>query len=227
MRDQAPPHPTPFPAPGLPPALLQGFTRQRLPRGYLVATPRAPHNRILLLQEGRLRVFVANEDKELTLAYLGPGELFSTHTRAYLRCDSACTLLSMPTAEFARSMGREPGMLALVMPVLGRILDNSIALIEDLAFRDVAGRLARFLLESARRQGVAQAPGMRFALDLSAGEIALLLGCTRQTVSSLFKRLERAGILQRPARRQLVLLQPEALLRWQEGEPQDPAATVG
>ncbi|WP_200385190.1 Crp/Fnr family transcriptional regulator [Rhodocyclus tenuis] len=202
----------------LPPALLERFARQRLARGHLLSTPGAAHNRILYLQEGRIRVFVASEDKELTLAYLSAGELFSTHTRAYLRCESACTLLSMPTGEFARSMANEPGMLGLVMPVLGRILDNSIALIEDLAFRDVAGRLARFMLVSARQQGVALAPGMRFTLDLAASEIALLLGCTRQTVSSLFKRMERAEIITRSARRQFVVLQPERLLRWQEGD---------
>lgn len=203
--------------PALPAALLERFTRQRLARGYLLSTPGAARNRILYLQEGRIRVFVASEDKELTLAYLSAGELFSTHTRAYLRCESACMLLSMPTGEFARSMAHEPGMLGLVMPVLGRILDNSIALIEDLAFRDVAGRLARFMLVSARQQGVALAPGMRFTLDLAASEIALLLGCTRQTVSSLFRRMEREAIIMRSARRQFVVLQPEQLLRWQEG----------
>ncbi|PLK50792.1 Crp/Fnr family transcriptional regulator [Uliginosibacterium sp. TH139] len=224
----APPPRSAAPArPGLPPELLARFSSQQLPPGYLLSTPGSPKDRILLLREGRIRVFVASEDKELTLAYLSAGELFSTHTRAYLRCDSACCVLSMPTADFARSMAHQPGMLALVMPVLGRILDNSIALIEDLAFRDVAGRLARFLLVSARQQGVATAPGMRFGLDLSAGEIALLLGCTRQTVSSLFKRLEREAILTRPARRQFIVLQPEALLRWQEGEEERSGGTVG
>lgn len=212
----------------LPSALLERFASQRLARGYLLSTPGAARDRILYLQEGRIRVYVASEDKELTLAYLSAGELFSTHTRAYLRCESACTLRSMPTGEFARSMANEPGMLGLVMPVLGRILDNSIALIEDLAFRDVAGRLARFMLVSARQQGVAVAPGMRFTLDLAASEIALLLGCTRQTVSSLFKRMEREAIIARSARRQFVVLQPDLLLRWQEGgAAADSAETVG
>lgn len=214
-------------SPALMAALMESFTRQRLPRGYLVSTPAVTRDRILFLREGRIRVYVASEDKELTLAYLAAGELFSTHTRAYLRCESACELFSMPTADFARSLAHEPGMLALVMPVLGRILDNSIALIEDLAFRDVAGRLARFLLVSARQRGLVLAPGISFALDLSVGEIALLLGSTRQTVSTLLKRLEREAIIARPARRQISLLQPEALLRWQEGESTLSARLVG
>lgn len=211
-------HPSPtHDTPPLPESLLERFSSQSLARGYLVSTPHAADNRILILREGRIRVFVASEDKELTLAYLAPGELFSTHTRAYLRCESACTLLGMPTAQFARSLANEPGMLGLVMPVLGRILDNSIAIIEDLAFRDVAGRLARFLLVWARQQGVAQMPGMQFTLDLSAGEIALLLGCTRQTVSSLLGRLQRENTISRFGQHQLCINDPQALIRWQEG----------
>lgn len=205
-------------AASMPERLLERFSRQRLPAGFLVSAPRGRPDRILLLREGRIRVFVANDDKELTLAYLAPGELFSTHTRAYLRCESSCELLSLPTAEFARTMANEPGMLALVMPVLGRILDHSIALIEDLAFRDVAGRLARFLLLAARQQGGAVERGARLRLELSAGEIALMLGTTRQTVSSLLARMLREGIIARPARRQLLILRPEVLARWQEGE---------
>jgi len=207
----------------MPEALLARFARQRLPGGFLVSTPRQKPDRILMLREGRIRVFVANEDKELTLAYLAAGELFSTHTGAYLRCESDCELLSMPIAEFARTMANEPGMLGLIMPVLGRILDNSIALIEDLAFRDVAGRLARFLLVAARQQGSKVPQGVQVTLDLSAGEIAQLLGATRQTVSSLLNRMEREVIIARPGRKQLVILQPDVLLRWQEGEAAEAA----
>lgn len=206
----------------MPEALLSRFARQRLPAGFLVSAPRAKPDRILMLREGRIRVFVANEDKELTLAYLAPGELFSTHTGAYLRCESESELLSMPVAEFARTMANEPGMLGLIMPVLGRILDNSIALIEDLAFRDVAGRLARFLLVAAR-QGNRVPQGVQVTLDLSAGEIAQLLGATRQTVSSLLSRMEREAIISRPGRKQLVILQADVLLRWQEGEAAEAA----
>lgn len=200
-----------------PDALLERFTYQTRPKGFLISAPHAEENRILLLKEGRIRVFIASEDKELTLAYLSPGELFSTHTRAYLRCEVDCTLLSMPVQQFARSLANEPGMLGMVMPVLGRILDNSIALIEDLAFRDVAGRLARFLLVWARQQGQGTEPGTWFTLDLSAGEIAQLLGCTRQTVSSLLGRLEREDVIARTGRQQFCLLNPGLLTQWQEG----------
>jgi len=203
----------------LPETLLARFAAQTLAPGYLVSTPRDPQNRILLLQRGKIRIYVASEDKELTLAYLVPGELFSTHTRAYLRTETQCEVLAMSTRDFAINMANEPGMLALIMPVLGRILDNSIAVIEDLAFRDVAGRLARFLLVAARQHGGHPIqPGAQVVLDLSIKEIALLLGTSRQTVSSLLSSLVRDGILGRPGRGRLVLLRPDILLRWQEGD---------
>ncbi|PAS99901.1 MAG: hypothetical protein BSR46_05505 [Candidatus Dactylopiibacterium carminicum] len=198
----------------LPETLLTNFVSRRLARGSLVSTPHDPNDRILLLRQGRIRVFVASEERELTLAYLSPGELFSTHTRAFLRAESACELLALPTREFVRTMANEPGMLAMVMPVLGRILDNSIAIIEDLAFRDVAGRLARFLLLAARQQGSAVAPGAQVTLALSTQEMALMLGTSRQTVSSLLNQLEREAVIARPARGRLLLLRPGLLQDW-------------
>jgi len=201
----------------LPEHLLANFTRRARPQGYLLATPRSQDDCVILLRSGRLRVFVANDDKELTLAYLSPGELYSTHTPAYLRCETDCEVLSMPTREFARTLSHEPRMFSMVMPALGRILEGSLALIEDLAFRDVAGRLARFLLVLARQQRGAVEKGTQVALELSVSEIALMLGATRQTISALLSSMEREGVIDRPTRGQLRILRPERLRRLQQG----------
>lgn len=199
--------------PGAP--FLQGFQPLAVPKGYLISTPQDPKDQVLIVRSGRVRVYVANDDKELTLAFLEAGDIFSTHTPAFLRTLKPSRLLLMESRRFGQSLAAEPGMAPLIMRVLGRLLANSIALVEDLAFRDVASRLARYLLSAAKQRGLPCEEGIRLPLDLSTGDIALLLGTTRQSVSTLLNRMEREGLLERQGRHCLLLRQPEALAGWQ------------
>jgi CRP-like cAMP-binding protein len=117
----------------------------------------------------------------------------------------------MNTAAFARRLAVDPSVTPVMMRVLGRLLVNAVSPIEDLAFREVAARLARFLLGLAKRRGHVTAEGWLIPLDLAMEDIASLLGTTRQTVSSLINLWEREGILQRQGRRSLLVRSLEAL----------------
>jgi len=91
------------------------------------------------------------------------------------------------------------------------MLVNAVNLIEDLAFREVPARLARFLLGLANRRGQVTDAGWLVPLDLGTEDIASLLGSTRQTVSSLINQWEREGILVRQSRRSLLVKSLDAL----------------
>ncbi len=112
----------------------------------------------------------------------------------------------METAVFAQRLARDPSTTPVIMRVLGRLLSTSVELIEDLAFREVPARLARFLLGLAERRGQSLEQGWLIPLDLGTEEIANLLGTTRQTVSTLINQWQREGILLRQGRRSLLIL---------------------
>ncbi len=91
-----------------------------------------------------------------------------------------------------------PEAAPVVIRVLAQSLGNAMQIIEDLAFRDVEGRLARFLDGMLLRKGeLVDARSWRLPLELNTEDIAQLLGTTRQTLSSLIARLTREGILER------------------------------
>ena len=195
----------------LPPALLDQFERRDLPKGYLLSTPDNPSNQVFLVQSGRLRVYLAGENRELILSFLEDGDLFSTHTPTYVETVAPTVLGVMETGVFARKVAQDPSVTPVMMRVLGRILTNAVVLIEDLAFREVPVRLARFLLGMADRRGQVKDDGILVPLDLTLEDIASLLGSTRQTVSTLISQWEREGVLLRVNRRSLRIVSRQAL----------------
>lgn len=179
--------------------LLRGFHRRRLSRGELLSQPGAERDSVFILEKGRIRVFLALEDKEHTLTFLEPGDLYSTHSDTYVQAVSDSELLSVPTRQMLSRLSEVPAAAPVIVSVLGQALGHAMRLIEDLALRDVEGRLARFLQGMQERRGEPTAAGIRLHLDLTTEDIARLLGTTRQTVSSLLNRFVREGVLSRIA----------------------------
>lgn len=178
-------------------ALLEGFRPRHLVKGEVLGDPSGRRDSVFILREGRIRVFLAFDDKEYTLAFLDPGDLYSTHSGAYVQAVRDSEVLVAETAAVMGRLCTLPGATPAILRVLGEALGNSLRIIEDLAFRDVEGRLARFLDGMLVRKGVAWGGSVHLALDLTTEDIAHLLGTTRQTLSSLLNRLTREGILAR------------------------------
>lgn len=191
--------------------LLQGFHQRTLVEGELLGGPQGARNSVFIVRSGRIRVFLAFEDKEYTLAFLEAGDIYSTHSGAYLQASRPTEVLVGETALMIDRLSALPGATPVIIRVLGQTLANCMRLIEDLAFRDVEGRLARFLDGMSQRKGVRHGTDLRLELDLNTEDIARLLGTTRQTVSSLINRLAREGILSRAGTGTFLIHQPERL----------------
>lgn len=188
-----------------------GFERRELAKGCLLSTPTVRRDQVFILHSGRLRVYLAGENRELSLSFLEPGDIYTTHTPTYVEAVAPSTLLLMETAAFARKLATDPSITPVMMRVLGRLLANAVNLVEDLAFREVPARLARFLLGLADRRGIVTDEGWLIPLDLGMEDIASLLGTTRQTVSLLINQWTREGVLQRQGRRRLLVRSLAAL----------------
>lgn len=189
------------------------FTSRRLARHTLLSTPNDARDCVFVVLGGRLRVYLADDERELTLAFLEAGDVYATHTPTYVRTVSACTLLMLDTPRFAELLQRQPLLTPAIMRVLGRLLGNSVSIIENLAFRDVRTRLAHWLAGQARRHGQRIDGMLAVPMPLTFADIAQLLGTTRQSVSAGIGELERAGLIVRRGRRLLLVPDAGALLR--------------
>ncbi len=184
---------------------LADFQTVHLARGTLVCTPGDANDRVLIVRSGRVRVYLADADRELTLAFLEPGDAFSTHTPTYIATVAPTVLHTLPTRRFAAKLAAQPEATPTIMRVLGKLLSGSIELIESLVFRDAGSRLAHFLARIARHQGSLVGAQWIVPFSWSLADLALLLGTTRQTVSEVVNQLEREGVIERRGRRLLII----------------------
>lgn len=182
-----------------------GLTRRHAP-GEAIALPEAAENRVFILKSGLARISLSGAARPLTLGYLRPGGIFVTHTRAWVEALEASEVQSWPVEAMLELIAREPELGVAAFREVGVLLFGALNLIEDLAFRSVEARVARFLLAERRIQGAD-----RIRLVETTEALATALGTSRQTLSTLLTRLTREGAIARPDRRHIDILDCDRL----------------
>ena len=172
------------------------FVERSHPKGSLIYQPDQGPDQVFVVSSGRVRIYLASDDKEFTLAILEPGSVYSTHTRAHVEAIEDSTLLVTDTGRFHSGLAEHPELTGAMINVLGGLLKNSFSIIHGLVFRDASLRLVSYLLEEARQGEPCDDQGCRIIrLGLVTEELAKIVGATRQTVSMLVSDLVRAGDL--------------------------------
>jgi CRP/FNR family transcriptional regulator, carbon monoxide oxidation system transcription regulator len=196
--------------------LFRGFKTQRFPKKTQIYSPFEERNLIFIVKSGRLRVYLSYEEKEFTLAILEPGDIFSTHTQAFVQALDGAEILICDTAKFQRQLFAVPEVSLIMVKVLGELLKNSISTIEGLAFKDVRRRLVEYLIEVEASRGSRTAAGSVVDLGVSTEDIALLVGTTRQTISQILNDFIKNGVIEKLNRRTLLIKDLAALKDWQD-----------
>ena len=193
------------------------FSELSFPRNVLIFQPDGCADLVLVVKQGKVRVYLAFEDKEFSLAILKKGDIYSTHTRAFVATLDDTVLLAMPTARFHRFMISYPVFSRTVMGVLGEILKQSFSIIDSLVFKDVTQRLVEFLLYEARSHGRPEGGGIRLEVDLTMEQLAAVVGASRQTVSTVINEMVKGGVIIKRGRGEFFLPRPELLQDFHQG----------
>ena len=189
--------------------LLKEFRKRSLTVNSMLSYPQDADNRVFYLASGRLRVFLSYGEKVFTLALLNPGDIYCTHTRAYVEAIEESEVYVCDLQTFSRRLQQHPQLVGIVTRVLSTTLAGCIDTIENLAFRDVRSRFACFLLSQLPEQESSTAPVID--LPLSIELLAQSIGTSRQTLSTLISNMQKSGIVQRRAKGQLLILNKEKL----------------
>ncbi|ABB15035.1 carbon monoxide oxidation system transcription regulator CooA-1 [Carboxydothermus hydrogenoformans Z-2901] len=197
--------------------VLKEFREQRYSKKAILYTPNTERNLVFLVKSGRVRVYLAYEDKEFTLAILEAGDIFCTHTRAFIQAMEDTTILYTDIRNFQNIVVEFPAFSLNMVKVLGDLLKNSLTIINGLVFKDARLRLAEFLVQAAMDTGLKVPQGIKLELGLNTEEIALMLGTTRQTVSVLLNDFKKMGILERVNQRTLLLKDLQKLKEFSSG----------
>lgn len=198
------------------PEFQGGFSPRHYDRKTLIYSPFEEKNLVFVVRSGRLRIYLAYEDKEFTLALLEKGDVFSTHTPAFVQALEGAEILVCSTATFREALARRPEFSLTMVKVLGELLRNSIETIEGLAFKDVRLRLVDFLVGAAADRGRATPQGTVVQLGLGTEDIALLVGTTRQTISQIVNDFIKADLLRKIDRKTLLIKDLDAFKEMKE-----------
>lgn len=166
---------------------------------------------LYLIVEGSVSVLTKEGDREMVLAYLNPGEFFGEmclfpeqRTRtAIVRSRTPILVAEMELATFRDFVRKQPDIMFEVAGQLAARLRDTSRRLRDLAFLDVAGRLAHELLELCRKPDAMLNP-KGIVIKTSRQELARIVGCSREMAGRVLKKLEEDGIIASQGRSILV-----------------------
>jgi len=168
------------------------FQRQ-YPAGQIVLLEGAASSVLYVVQAGRLKLFKTSaRGREQVLRLLRPGDMFNEvavfdegPNPASAQAIEDCTLYLLRRRDLMRFVAERPGIALAVTRTFARRLREALALVEDLAFRDVTSRLAKILLEG----GDSGDGAPRLTQEL----LAAMAGSRREVVGRALKALSQEG----------------------------------
>ncbi len=182
--------------------------------------PGDPSSNVYLLKKGRVKIAnTAPNGKEVTFDILEPGEVFGEldvledaprSTSAETLDDAVICVI--PRKDFDQYLAMHPTVMFKLTKLIGLRLKKIQSRVEDLVFRDVPARLAHLLSELGKTEGVADKQGIRLKVKLTHQEMANLIGCSRETVSTTMGQFRDQGFIQMDGRT-ITVLKPDGLLR--------------
>jgi CRP-like cAMP-binding protein len=174
-------------------ALGGAMFQRAYPAGQIVLLEGAASSVLYVVQAGRLKLFKTSpRGREQVLRLLRPGDMFNEvavfdegPNPASAQAIEDCRLYLLRRRDLMRFVAERPGIaLAITHSFAGR-LREALALVEDLAFRDVTSRLAKILLQG--QDG--DAP--RVTQEL----LAAMAGSRREVVGRALKALSQEGAI--------------------------------
>ncbi|SEA45558.1 transcriptional regulator, Crp/Fnr family [Desulfuromusa kysingii] len=178
--------------------LLTSILRQReFAKEEILFEDGADADGFYIVASGKVKVYkLSFEGRERILHVVLPGHSFAEAAifdngcyPAFAETLVASTLLFFPKKEFLDLLCSHPHLAINIISGLSRFLREFTIQIEDLTFRDVPARLARYLLSLGDKTAAT------VQLPVSKSQLASKLGTTSETLSRTFRKLSDEEII--------------------------------
>jgi CRP-like cAMP-binding protein len=197
---------------------------RRYQRGEVIFLEGDEGTALCLIAEGRIRIQLTGTDgREVVINVYGPGEIFGEMALLDGEPRSADAIAQEPARafwlqrdDFAAFLDTHPRAAMTMLASLSRRLRHTTRVVQDATFRDVPARLARVLLDLAARNGQAIPNGIRIESRLTQGELAAMVGASRETVNRALRGFEQRGLIGWESNR-ITINEPDRLRARAEG----------
>jgi CRP-like cAMP-binding protein len=177
---------------------------RRFRRGEVIFHIGDPGDALFVIVSGEVKISLPSDTgEEAILATLRPGEVFGE--LALLdgapRSASATAIgptetVVLPRDRFRELIATEAGVRDALLASIAGELRRLTTHVEELHFLDITGRLAARLVRLSHDGGTPLPDGsIRLRTNLTQGDLAAMVGCTRQSVNKLLGQFTDAGLL--------------------------------
>ena len=189
-------------------------------RGETIFNEGEPGDSLYIVLSGKLKVGRrAADGRQNLIALMGPSDMVGELSLfdPGPRTATATAVTDVRMARLRKQalrpwLNNRPEIAEQLLRVLARRLRRTNDALADLIFTDVPGRVAKNLLQLAKRFGTREGSALRLTHDLTQEEIAQLVGASRETVNKALADFTSRGWL-RLEGKSVVLLDPERLSR--------------
>ncbi len=158
---------------------------------------------LMVILSGRVKVVLHSEEgKEIILSILKDGDFFGEMSlldgeprSATVIAMEDSTLLIIQRNDFLYQIEKNPSIAKAILAEMSRRMRRADERIGNLILLDVYGRIARFLLDSARTEGTKVEGGVMIEKRPTQQDIASIVGTSRETVSRVLNELNRRKLI--------------------------------
>ena len=156
-----------------------------------------PAAHVFLIASGTVKISIEDESgQEVVIALTRGGEVFGElalfdegQRSATVTALTDTVVLALASRDFNDVIQRNPAAMRQLLALLARRIRHSTGHIEDLVFLDLAGRVAKTLLDQN------EILGGKGTVDLTQEDIARFVGATRVAVNRVLVELEKRGMV--------------------------------
>jgi len=164
-------------------------------KGIIINSGDCSHSLFYILSGSVAVIGEDTEGKEITLAYLNPGDFFGevglfekNRRSARIRAKTKCELGEISYSKFFALSAKHPEFIFAVAQQISMRLAHTSRKACDLAFLDVSGRVARALIDLCDEPD-AQKKSNGTHIRITRQELAKLAGCSREMAGRILKDL--------------------------------------
>jgi len=194
-------------------ALAAQFDYLQVPRGSVVFSEGEPGDSLYIVLAGKIKLGRRTADgRENLVAVMGPSDQFGELSLfdPGPRTSTAVAVTEVRLARMSKSALRtwiteRPQIAEQLLRVLARRLRRTNAMLGDLIFTDVPGRVAKQLLQLSQSFGTVENGQLRVTHDLTQEELAQLVGASRETVNKALADFAHRGWIRLEGKTVLIL----------------------
>ena len=204
--------------------LLKRSRDINLDSGEIFFTPEDTSEKLFILKKGRVRIFKASNERELTLAEIEAGMIFGemalTAQRlrgSYAQAIEPSVLISISRTDLEHIIEENPQVGTRLLHLLSERLAAYESRMEDLTLKEVPARLANLILLLSEGEGVKTRQDIKILHHYTHERLGTMIGANREAVTRAFGLLQDQGAVE--LRRRLIHVSDIEALRRLAGHP--------